>query len=123
MGRNDRPDDESLHSAACRQGCYRKAASFGVAYVLAGFAAFDRFPIHGIELTTLAQAVFGREPMASSLERILGVLMKWGYKPSIQGKIHTALAYTLLKNRSPRLEDISFGFLQTLNQKAQTKYS
>src|SRR6267142_2242632 len=57
------------------------------------------------------------------LERILGVLTKWGYKPSIQGKIHTALAYTLLKNRSPRLEDISFGFLQTLNQKVQTKYS
>ena len=96
---------------------------FGVAYVLAGFAAFDRFPIHGIELTTLAQAVFGRESMASSLERILGVLTKWGYKPSIQGKIHTALAYTLLKNRSPHLEDISFEFLQTLNQKAQTKYS
>ena len=96
---------------------------FGVAYVLTGFTAFDRFPIHGIELTTLAQGVFGREPMASSLERILGVLTKWGYKPSIQGKIHTALAYTLLKNRSPHLEDITFELLAALNQKAQTKYS
>jgi len=96
---------------------------FSVAYVLTGFAAFDRFPIHGIELTTLAQAVFGREPMASSLERILGVLMKWGYKPSIQGKIHTALAYTLLKNRSPHLEGVTFELLVALNQKAQTKYS
>jgi integrase len=96
---------------------------FGVAYVLAGFAAFDRFPLHGIELTTLAQAVFGRELMVSSLEVILGVLTKWGYRPSIQGKIHTALAYTVLKNRSPRLEDITFELLVKLNQKAETKYA
>jgi integrase len=96
---------------------------FGVAYVLVGFAAFERFPLHGIELTTLAQAVFGRELMVSSLEVILGVLTKWGYKRSIQGKIHTALAYTLLKNRSPRLEDITFELLAKLNQKVETKYA
>lgn len=96
---------------------------FGIAYVLAGFADFDRFPIHGIELTTLAQGVFGRERMASSLERILRVLIKWGYKSGIQGKIHTALAYTLLKNRSPYLENITFELLVELNQKAQTKFA
>jgi site-specific recombinase XerC len=96
---------------------------FGVAYVLTGFTAFDRFPLHGIELTTLALAVFGRESMANSLKRILGVLTKWGYKPSIQGKIHTALAYTLLKIRSPRLEDITFELLVDLNRRAQTKYA
>jgi integrase len=95
---------------------------FSVAYVLTGFTAFDRFPPHGIELTTLALIAFGREPMTESLERVCGVLVEWGYKPSIQGKLHTALAYALLTNRSPRLEDLTLEFLTSLHQKARTTY-
>jgi len=61
--------------------------------------------------------------MSEALARILGVLVDWGYKPSIQGKLHTALAYALLKNRSPRLEDLSFELLVSMNYRAQVKYS
>lgn len=67
--------------------------------------------------------MFGRELMSAALERILRVLLDWGYKPSIQGKMRTALAYTLLTNRSPRLEDLTLELLTSINQKAQTKYS
>jgi integrase len=95
---------------------------FSVGYVLTGFTAFDRFPFHGIELTTLALSVFGREAMTNALDRVLRVLLEWGYKPSIRGKIHTALAYSLLTNRSPRLEDLTLELLTSFNQ-AQTKYS
>ncbi len=96
---------------------------FGIAYLLARFTAFDLFSMHSVELTTLAMTVFGQEAMTSTLSRIMRVLLDWGYKPSVQGKVHTALAYAFLTQRSPRLEDLTFELLQSLFQKQQTKYS
>lgn len=96
---------------------------FGIAYLLTGFSAFDLFPMHSVELTTLAMSVFGPKVMATALDRIMRVLLDWGYQPSVQGKMHTALAYALLTQRSPRLEDLTFELLRSLFQKQQTKYS
>ena len=96
---------------------------FAIAYLLTGFTNFDLFSMHSVELTTLAANVFGQEIMTASLQRLMRVLLDWGYKPSLQGKAHTALAYALLTNRSPRLEDLTANLLESLYNKRQTKYS
>ena len=76
----------------------------GVAYLLTGFAEFARFPGHSLEPTSLAHTVFGRARMHAALDRLLAVLATWGYAPSVAGRLHTALAYVLLRARSPHLE-------------------
>lgn len=95
------PDFLTRHGSAAH---ILRQPVLGVAYLLTGFADFARFPGHSLEPTTLARTVFGPARVRHALGRVLAVLDAWGYAPSVAGRLHTALAYALLRARSPALE-------------------
>ena len=98
-----------------------RQAIFSVAYLLGDFTAFELFAPHGIELHTLATTVFGDAVFIAAADRVFSVLADWGYSPGTQGIARTTLAFLLLRNRSPRLEDLTLELLTSLHKRIETR--
>jgi hypothetical protein len=98
-----------------------RQAIFSVAYLLGHFTGFELFAPHGIELHTLATTVFGDAVFTAAADSVFAVLKDWGYSSGTRGITRTTLAFLLLRNWSPRLEDLTLELLTSLHEQAKTK--
>jgi hypothetical protein len=98
-----------------------RQAIFSIAYLLGGFTAFELFAPHGVELHTLATTVFGGVAFTAAADRVFSVLANWGYSPGTRDKTRRTLAFLLLRNRSPRLEDLTLELLTSLYERIETR--
>ena len=82
------------------------------AYLLGGFAAFDR--VGRFHRRSLAWRVFGKEPVDDAIAQIRDVLVGWGYHRRCERDLTALVCHVLLLNRSPLLEDLSAEVLARL---------
>jgi integrase len=92
-----------------------------VGYVLHCFSDFDSFG--QCNIMSLAHKVFGEERVRSTLQRVQGELLRWGYG-TYRSTVYVAriLVMAMLRNRSPYLDDLSNEVLVALQQGSLPTY-
>jgi integrase len=69
-----------------------------------------------IEMPPLAERVFGKEVIDSAVERLITILRGWGYQQQERHPFVACVAYLLLCNKSPHLEDLSIDLIEAVGQ-------
>src|SRR5690242_19634739 len=64
------------------------------------------------DICPFARRVFGKEAVEMAIERIITLLIGWGYRQRRNERLNTCLCYLLLKNRSPVLEHLTMKLLE-----------
>ena len=64
----------------------------------------------------LAKRVFGKEVIDSAVERPITILRGWGYQQQERHPFVACVAYLLLCNKSPHLEDLSIDLIEAVGQ-------
>ncbi len=69
-----------------------------------------------VEVTPLAQKIFGKERIDIAVQRVETILRDWGYRQKEHIKLLTCICYLLLLNKSPHLEDLTGELFEVVNQ-------
>jgi hypothetical protein len=69
-----------------------------------------------VQIPSAAQKIFGKEVIDEAVERLMAILRSWGYQQKKRQPFIACVCYVLLRNKSPRLEDLSSEVLEGASQ-------
>jgi hypothetical protein len=109
------PNSHAFRKQAGRMLEIRKHL-IAISYLLCGYSEFYR--IGHVNQPIFAAMIFGKDIIDLAIERVGNELKSWGYIGAkiSKGYLPNALCEALLVNRSPRLEDLTYEFLERLRQ-------
>lgn len=105
-------DSEALRSPNILPGDCRQHL-IAIAYLLCKFVAIDE--LGPLSRASLANKVFRCDLLECALQKVLPILIQWGYSERRMSRSMTKAIYeVLLLNRSPYLEDLTYEVLQEI---------
>ena len=90
-----------------------------IAYLLCEFPDFHALTDGVFVQVAFAKKMFGADAVDAEIDRVRKMMAGWGYgKQVLRQGVPRTVAEALLINRSPRLEDLTLGVLETMRQRS-----
>ena len=90
-----------------------------IAYLLCEFPDFHAVTDGVFVQVAFAKKMFGADAVDAEIDRVRKMMAGWGYgKQVLRQGVPRTVAEALLINRSPRLEDLTLGVLETMRQRS-----